>query len=90
MPLPTGVAVNVVRPGIDGIAGGVESCVVIPTLARCLLQETKSCCPVGWYVVPSLLFKVTVKARAFQPWTCEAVRDLKAALNAWSWLRTSF
>src|ERR1035437_3726706 len=58
-----GVAVNVVNPGIDGIEGGLLSCVVTQMLARCLLHETKSCWPVGWYVVPSFDFKVTVRPR---------------------------
>ena len=67
VPFPTGVDVKVVMPGIEGIEGGLSSVVVITTLARCLLHETKSCCPVGLYVVPSLLFSVTVAPSAFQP-----------------------
>src|ERR1035441_1643784 len=90
VPLPGGVLVKVGRPGIDGIEGGLESWTVMPTLARCLLQLTNSCWPVGWYVVPSFDFRVTVKASAFQPSTWAAVSALNAELNACSWLRTSF
>ena len=70
------------------MVGAFESRAVMLIAARCLLQLTKSCCPVGLYVVPSFDLSVTVRASAFHPAICAWVRFLKALEKPCNWLRT--
>ena len=80
---------KLVKPGIDGMVGAFVSSVLMLIAARCLLQDTKSCCPVGLYVVPSFDLSVTVRASAFHPATWEGDKALKALENPCNWLRTA-